>query len=108
MSMTSVEPEETPPSQSELLSPAPVPSALSTLELESDTERAAQPSETSRITLEPAGDGWALIALIPHDGDEPPASVSEGLALAVWVRGHGHVASVDPGPGRRSAADRVG
>ena len=84
MSMPSLEPEETSPAQCELLSPAPIPSALSTLELESDTERAVQPSETSRITLEPAGDGWALIALIPYDGDEPPASVSEELAQAVW------------------------
>src|SRR5262249_12185124 len=29
-------------------------------------------------------DGWSLIALVPHDGKEPPASVSEEMALAVW------------------------
>jgi alpha-mannosidase len=29
-------------------------------------------------------DGWSLIALVPHDGVEPPASVSESLAQAVW------------------------
>ena len=34
--------------------------------------------------LEPAGDGWALIALVPYDGQEPPAAVSDDLARAVW------------------------
>lgn len=32
----------------------------------------------------PVEDGWSLIALVPHDGKEPPASVSEDLALSVW------------------------
>ena len=35
-------------------------------------------------TLEPAGDGWTLIALVPYDGQEPPATVSDELAQAVW------------------------
>jgi alpha-mannosidase len=29
-------------------------------------------------------DGWSLIALVPHDGREPPASVSEEQARSVW------------------------
>jgi alpha-mannosidase len=34
--------------------------------------------------VEPAGEGWTLIALIPYDGQEPPASVRDEMALAVW------------------------
>ena len=29
-------------------------------------------------------DGWVLIALIPYEGIEPPASIGEDLARAVW------------------------
>ncbi|HLH29314.1 MAG TPA: hypothetical protein VKW77_10380, partial [Acidimicrobiales bacterium] len=29
-------------------------------------------------------DGWSLIALVPHDGREPPASVGEEQARSVW------------------------
>src|SRR5262245_33677674 len=29
-------------------------------------------------------DGWSLIALVPYDGVEPPATASEDLAQAVW------------------------
>jgi alpha-mannosidase len=29
-------------------------------------------------------EGWSLIALVPHDGREPPAGVSEDLASSVW------------------------
>ena len=32
----------------------------------------------------PGDDAWTLIALVPHDGKEPPASVSDDMALAVW------------------------
>jgi alpha-mannosidase len=37
---------------------------------------AAQPS--------PAPDGWALIALVPYDGLEPPGDARDELAQAVW------------------------
>ena len=33
---------------------------------------------------EPAAAGWTLIALIPFEGREPPAPVSDDLAQAVW------------------------
>src|SRR5690349_5943388 len=29
-------------------------------------------------------DGWSLIALIPHDGREPPDTAGEDLARSVW------------------------
>ena len=37
------------------------------------------PAESTR-----AEDGWSLIALVPHDGQEPPASLSDELARSVW------------------------
>jgi alpha-mannosidase len=33
---------------------------------------------------EPVPEGWALIALLPYDGREPPQDVGEELAQAVW------------------------
>ena len=32
----------------------------------------------------PAREGWALIALVPFDGQEPPATVTDDLATGVW------------------------
>jgi alpha-mannosidase len=36
------------------------------------------------MTPEPAPEGWALFALVPYDGQEPPSDVSDELAQAVW------------------------
>ena len=84
MSMPSLEPEETPLAPDELglagLSPNPLPPEES-VELETVNPAAIEGPGTA---LEPAGDGWALIALVPYDGHEPPASVSEELAQGVW------------------------
>jgi alpha-mannosidase len=38
----------------------------------------------SMSSLEPLGEGWALIALVPYHGQEPPAAASDELAQAVW------------------------
>ena len=84
MSMPSLEPEETPVAPDELglagLSPNPLPPEES-VELEEVNPAAIEGPGTA---LEPAGDGWALIALVPYDGLEPPAAVSDDLARAVW------------------------
>ena len=48
------------------------------------TRRPRQRSRSRGPALEPARDGWALIALVPYDGQEPPAAVSDELAQAVW------------------------
>ncbi len=84
MSVPSLEPEETPLAPDELglagLSSDPLPAAEST----AVGELAPAEIEVPRAVLEPAGDGWALIALVPYDGQEPPAAVSEDLARAVW------------------------
>ena len=42
------------------------------------------PIEMHQMAPNPAGEGWSLIALIPYDGNEPPKSVSDELAQAVW------------------------
>jgi alpha-mannosidase len=47
------------------------------------TESAPEPDPVAIESGLP-DDGWSLIALVPHDGHEPPASVSEDLARAVW------------------------
>jgi alpha-mannosidase len=54
-----------------------------------DTEDQPPPAtspETEPVAIESGvpDDGWSLIALVPHDGQEPPASVSEDLARSVW------------------------
>lgn len=46
-----------------------------------ESEPVAEPVSASEP--ERTGD-WTLVAMLPHDGLEPPASVSEELALAVW------------------------
>jgi alpha-mannosidase len=84
MSMASLEPEETPLAADELglegLSSGPLPHAESTA-LGELTPAAV---EVPRVALVPPEDGWALIALVPYDGQEPPAAVNEDLARAVW------------------------
>jgi alpha-mannosidase len=88
MNMPTVEPEETPIAPGEL---APVEAAPELLSPEPPvTQVAFEPEpepaaiDVPRLGFEPTGDGWALIALIPYDGHEPPTSVSDDLAQAVW------------------------
>ena len=40
--------------------------------------------KTEAIEPEAPRDGWSLIALIPHDGKEPPADLGDQQALAAW------------------------
>jgi len=40
--------------------------------------------EIVRGPAEPAPPGWVLIALVPHDGREPPAQLADPLATEVW------------------------
>ncbi len=84
MSMSSTDPEETQLAPDELavagLSSNPIP-PVESVEL---GDHAPAAVEAPVNALEPAGDGWALIALVPFDGLEPPAAVNEDLARAVW------------------------
>ncbi len=47
-------------------------------------EPAAGVDAAQNLHAEPARDGWTLVALIPHDGQEPPADLSDDLARSVW------------------------
>ena len=84
MSMPSLDPEETPLVPDELGFPALTSTTLAPMESAADDATAAATIEVPRGLLEPAGDGWALIALVPYDGQEPPAAASDDLARAVW------------------------
>ncbi len=42
------------------------------------------PESSEPIESVSSGEGWTLIALVPHDGKEPPPNVSDQLARAVW------------------------
>jgi alpha-mannosidase len=46
----------------------------------------AAPAETDTASepQSPPRTGWTLVSLIPHDGHEPPADLSESLARSVW------------------------
>lgn len=87
MSMSAPDPEETPPAAAELAVPLDASTLtampLSTPELLGGegplADQAPEPDQT-----EPAPAGWALIAMVPFEGREPPAQVSDELAQAVW------------------------
>ena len=44
----------------------------------------SQEIPTEPLNAAPSEEGWSLIAMLPYDGQEPPASVSEDMALAAW------------------------
>ncbi len=44
----------------------------------------SQDIPTESLDAAPSVEGWSLIVMLPHDGQEPPASVSEEMALAAW------------------------
>ena len=79
MSMPSLEPEETPslPERRQHLRRRVAAEPAFTAHPEPATERRPTSRRSRRdrprTALEPAGDGWALIALVPYDGHEPPA-----------------------------------
>jgi alpha-mannosidase len=84
MTTPSLEPEETPMAPGDLASAGADTLPSPATELGSGFEPPEQDLEIPRVAFEPTGDGWALIALIPYDGQEPPASVDDELAQAVW------------------------
>src|SRR5262249_44656716 len=82
MSMPPIDPEQPPPDLVEPLSApfAPPPSSAAT----AGPDEPAPGVVGARFESDAPTDAWALIALIPHEGREPPANVSEELAHAVW------------------------
>jgi alpha-mannosidase len=82
MSVPSLEPDEVPAAPGETgQPPTPETSAAASLP---PAEPAPESIEASRGALAGTADSWALIALVPFDGHEPPASLSDELAQAVW------------------------
>ena len=84
MSISSLEPEDAP------LDPA-LPSAPALTAVREGAHDGASAAgiaageiEIAQPVAEPPRDGWALIALVPYDGQEPPATVSDELAMGVW------------------------
>jgi alpha-mannosidase len=86
MSILAADPEETPAARAEPAVPdsgGPVGFAPdSAAEASGSVEPA--PVEAPRAQTPAVVDGWSLVALVPFDGREPPAGVSEQLAQAVW------------------------
>jgi alpha-mannosidase len=87
MRVPSLDPDEPPPAASGGAS-LPESTRLTALPLSTPELVAGElPEEASAVLanqFEPARQEWALIALVPYDGREPPASVSDELAQAVW------------------------
>lgn len=44
----------------------------------------AEPSTAEAPGLVPESERWSLVALIAHDGEEPPAGITEAEALGTW------------------------
>jgi alpha-mannosidase len=68
--------------------PAPEPALLTAMplltpELIPEEERVLA-EEMVRGPAEAVPDGWVFIALVPHDGCEPPAQIGDQLASEVW------------------------
>jgi alpha-mannosidase len=88
MSIGSLEPEDSPldpalPSASALAAAPDPPPDGPTDGAASDGHSAGE-IESAHAVAEPAREGWALIALVPYDGQEPPATVTDDLAKGVW------------------------
>ncbi|HEX3447189.1 MAG TPA: hypothetical protein VHS97_02995, partial [Isosphaeraceae bacterium] len=88
MSRVSLEPEDSPLDPA--LPSAPALAAAPDLLPDGPTDRSATEGhaageiENAQAVAEPARDGWALIALVPYDGREPPPTVTDELANGVW------------------------
>ena len=78
MSMPSLDPDETQPARTSrrLRLSRRIDRAAA---LDAGTVAAEEPAAAevvaAAISAEPARDGWTLIALVPYDGQEPPADV---------------------------------
>jgi alpha-mannosidase len=84
MSVPSLEPDDIPPAPYEADSPELASAPHFAVEAESAGEVGAEVVEVARTAIEPAADAWTLIAMVPYDGQEPPATASDDLARAVW------------------------
>ncbi len=87
MTLPAPDPEEIPPAAAELVPPVDLATMmampLSTPELVAEREPDVSESP-GKEHAEPASGEWALIALVPFDGREPPRPVNDELARAVW------------------------
>src|SRR5262245_17755259 len=87
MSLPASDPEQETPAAVELASAPDVaaPNAMHVIGPESATTARPQAADTDLSEpSERIPDGWTLIALVPFEGREPPGSVSDELAQAVW------------------------
>ena len=87
MSMPTPDPEEIPSAGVELAPPIDSSVAVppvSTPSLEAGQEEPFLAPSAAADQAETTPTGWILIAIIPFDGREPPAQVSDTLAQAVW------------------------
>jgi alpha-mannosidase len=86
MSSLATDPEETPAAPVEPALPSAdgppefVPGAGADVPASLEAVAVDAPREMPPVPV----DGWSLIALVPFDGREPPSSVSDELAEAVW------------------------
>ena len=96
MSMPALDPEETPPAAAELAPSVDAPTLLavplSTPELVTGEEPVSTESPGVE-QKEPTPAGWALIALVPFEGREPPAQVSDCACTGGLVHRHKSLAS---------------
>ena len=87
MSIPTPDPEEIPSAGVELAPPIDSSVAVppvSTPSLEAGQEASLFAPSAPADQAEAIPTGWTLIALVPFDGREPPAQVSDTLAQAVW------------------------
>ena len=84
MSMPSLESDETPAAPDEADSPGLASAPHFAVEPVTEGDEVAEVGEAARTVIEPAADAWTLIAMVPYDGQEPPANASDELARAVW------------------------
>jgi alpha-mannosidase len=81
MSMPSLDPADPPPGPAGPAEPTPDPAEPTP---SGPDESAVEPAASGAPESEAQREGWALIALIPYEGREPPGDAGDDLARAVW------------------------
>jgi alpha-mannosidase len=88
MSMPSLDPDETASAMTEPVAPHSSSSAVDLPLFDAGSIPAEEPVAEvvaqANLQVAPVQDGWTLVALIPHDGQEPPSDLSDELARSVW------------------------
>ncbi len=86
MSKSWLDPDQPPHDQASIESPEMTAPSADQAESDSGQEpdSAPEPTTAGRLASQPTREGWALVALVPYDGHEPPADVDDELAGAVW------------------------